>query len=97
MKNDKDQIIETLENLIKARDIVFSQIVNLAMSGEMKEIENVFEIGEEYSFSLSHFKEVKDINVQKLVALCKQMEQTFFTIMDLNGISENEIGNGNDI
>ena len=91
MKSHKIQILETLKNLSEARNIIFTQIVNLSMSGEMKHIENVFDIGEKYNFSLKHFEKSKDINVNKLVKLCKKIESTFFTIMDLNGINENEV------
>jgi glycerol-3-phosphate responsive antiterminator len=92
MKNTKSQIIETLKNLIEAREIIFSQIVNLAMTGEMKHIDEVLEIGDSYNFELKHFTDVEDFNVKKLVDLCKKTEKTIFTIMDLNGISENEVG-----
>lgn len=91
MKDSKSEIILVVKNLIETREIIFSQIINLAMNGEMKEIDNVFEIGETYNFTLKHFDNTKDINVKKLVNLCKKTEQTIFTIMDLNGINENEI------
>lgn len=91
MKSHKIQIIETLENLSEARNIVFTQIVNLSLTGELKEIENTFDIGDKYSFNLKQFENTKDINVKKLVKLCKKIEETFFTIMDLNGINENDV------
>lgn len=91
MENRKTKILDVIENLVDARDIVFSQIVNLAMSGEMNHIENAFDVGEEYNFTLSHFEDVEDINVQKLVVLCKKTEETVLTLMNLNGINENEV------
>lgn len=91
MDDHKTQILETIENLIDAREIIFTQIVNWAMSGEMSHLEDIVDIGEKYPFHLNHFKGVKDINVQKLVSLCKKTEETIFTLMNLNGISENEV------
>lgn len=91
MENRKLEIIEVIESLVEARDIIFTQIVNLAMSGEMSHIESAFDIGETYNFTLSHFEDVEDINVQKLVSLCKNAEETVFSLMNLNGINENEI------
>jgi len=91
MQNHKEKILEVLENLIEAREIVFTQIINLAMSEELKHLEDAFDIGDEYDFKLKHFEKVDDVNVQKLVKLCKSMEETIFTIMDLNGVSENEV------
>mgnify|MGYP001608353001 FL=1 len=57
----------------------------------LKHLENAFDVGDEYDFKLKHFETVEDINVQKLVRLCKNTEETIFTIMDLSGISENEV------
>lgn len=91
MQNHREKILEVIENLIEAREIIFTQIVNLAMSGELKHLENAFDVGDEYDFKLKHFETVEDINVQKLVRLCKNTEETIFTIMDLSGISENEV------
>lgn len=91
MDNNKTKILETIENLVEARDIIFTQIVNLSMSGEMNHIDSAFDVGESYRFTLSHFEDVEDINVQKLVSLCKKLEETVFTLMNLNGINENEI------
>jgi hypothetical protein len=91
MSDKKHKILEIIKNLTEARDIIFSQIVNLAMSGEMSCIESTFEIGEEYSFTLSHFEDVEDENVKKLVSLCKKTENTVFSLMNLNGITEKDI------
>ena len=91
MSNHRKQILETIENLVEARDIIFTQIVNLAMSGEMKHLESAFDLGDKYNFTLKHFESVQDVNVKKLVSLCKNAEETVFSLMNLNGISENEV------
>ena len=91
MEEHRKQIIETIENLIQVRDIIFTEIVGLSLSGEMKHSENAFDIGDEYSFVLAHFEDVQDINVQKLVALCNNIEQTIFSLMKINGINDNEV------
>ena len=91
MAKDKTEIIKVIEQLVEARDIIFTQIVNLAMSGEMLHITNTFNIGENYTFVLSHFEDIEDLSVRKLVQLCKKIEKTIYTIMNLNGIKENEI------
>ena len=91
MSNHRIQILETIENLVEARDIIFTQIVNLAMSGEMKHLESAFDLGDKYNFTLKHFESVQDVNVKKLVSLCKNAEETVFSLMNLNGISENEV------
>jgi len=87
----REQIIETINNLIEARNIIFEQIINLAMSNEFSHLKDAFDQGDVYSFSLNHFEDMEDVNVQKMVNLCRKTEETVFTIMDLNGISENEV------
>ena len=91
MSNHRKQILETIENLVEARDIIFTQIVNLVMSGEMKHLKSAFDLGDKYNFTLKHFESVQDVNVKKLVSLCKNAEETVFSLMNLNGISENEV------
>lgn len=87
----REQIIETINNLIEARNIIFEQILNLAMSNEFSHLKDAFEQGDVYSFSLNHFEDMEDVNAQKMVKLCRKTEETVFTIMDLNGISESEV------
>lgn len=91
MESNKEKIVEVIANLVEVRDNIFTQIVNLAMSGEMQSIEGSFDFGESYNFKLAHFEDVEDINVKKLVSLCKKSEETIFSIMNLNGITENEV------
>lgn len=91
MSERRKKIIETIENLIKAKDVIFTQIVNLAMFGKIKHLENAFDIGDAYSFVLSHFEDLEDQNVQILVTLCKKAEETIFSLMNINGINENEV------
>ena len=87
----KNRLIETLGILTEVREKTFLQLINLAMENELKEIHEAFDIGEGYTFELSHFEGLTDSNVQKLVELCKNIEDTYFSLMDLNGIKENEI------
>lgn len=87
----RNKIIETIDNLIETRNIIFTQIVNLAMYGELSDINTAFDINDEYKFSLSHFENIDDVNVQKLVSLCQKTEETIFSLMNINTIDENEV------
>jgi hypothetical protein len=55
MNSYKENIVNTVELLIAFRSELFNQLINLAMSGEMKEIVNGFEIGDTFKFELDHF------------------------------------------
>ena len=43
MQNHREKILEVIENLIEAREIIFTQIVNLAMSGELRACLNLYQ------------------------------------------------------
>jgi hypothetical protein len=87
----RKQIIVTLNQLIMARDVIFEQIINLAMKREYEDINNIFENGDVYKFSLEQFENMEDVNVQKLVKLCRKTEKTIFSLMNMNGIEEDEV------
>ena len=87
----REQIIETINILIEARQIIFEQIVNLAISGELKHLQDAFDEGDVYSFSLKHFENMEDENIQNLAKLCKTNEQTIFSMMNINGIRDEEV------
>lgn len=87
----RKRMIQTLYVLAEARENTFMQIINLATEGEMKDIHNVFEIGDHFVFELGHFENMADANVQKLVQLYKDIENTYFDLMDLNSIDQKEV------
>jgi hypothetical protein len=91
MKTYRNQIIEVVNKLIDAREIIFNQIVNLAMSNEFGHLHDTFDENDVYTFSLKHFEDIKDVNVQHLVKLCKKTEETIFALMNLNGIKNEEV------
>jgi type II secretory pathway component PulF len=87
----REKIINAVNSLVEAREIIFGQIVNIAMSNEYKDLHNAFEEGEGFTFHLNHFEKMEDINVQKMVELCRKTEEITFSIMNLNGIEDYEV------
>lgn len=96
METYREQIIRTINNLIEARQIIFEQIVNLAMSNELEHLQDAFAEGDVYSFSLKHFENLEDVNIQNLIKLCKVTEKTIFSIMNINGIEDKEVNLDNE-
>ncbi len=80
----REHIVETINNLVEARKIIFEQIVNLAMSSEFTHLNDAFEQGDIYSFSLNHCEKMEDVNVQKKIKLCIKNEETILTNNALN-------------
>ena len=90
MKDYKETLDETVDNLINVKHQLFENLVNIAMSNELIEINEVFEEGDVYSFELSHFEGSSDVNVNILVELIKKVEQTLHSICSLNNIEVGE-------
>ena len=91
METYREQLIETINNLVEAREIIFEQVINLAMKNELKDVQDAFDVGDEYAFTLKQFENIEDVNVQNLVKLCQLTEQTIFNIMNLNDIKDEDV------
>ncbi len=63
------------------------------MDNDLKDIDAAFETGDVYVFELSQFEDLTDPNLQKLAQLFKSIEKTFFNMIDLNQIDEEDIEN----
>jgi len=87
----RTSVIESLQLLENVRNQVFTQIVNIAANGEMKEVLDVFEEGDYYTFDIDQFEDSKDINVQKLLNLCKNIEVVYDSIQNVNAVGGEEL------
>lgn len=91
MEDYRNHVIEALQMLASVRNIIFTQIVNIASVGELKEILSVFEEGDSYVFDMDQFENSSDANIIKLMELCKKIENTFESIQNINAVKDEEI------
>lgn len=91
MEAYRNRVIESLQLLGEIRNQLFTQIVNIASDGELKEILNVFEEGDYYDFEMDQFENSSDVNILKLMQLCKDIEVTFDSIQNMNAVGDEEI------
>lgn len=61
------------------------------MSGELKEIDDRLEVGESVAFKQSDFESLSDQNVQRLLALKTEIEDTLDLLQNINAVSDEEI------
>lgn len=87
----RNKLIEAINYLSDCEGEIFTKMLNVAMSGEFKEIDEVFEEGDIYEFDIEQFRNSKDINVEKLVALHDHMNETIESIANLNAIDLEDI------
>jgi len=58
---------------------------------DMGQINDAFDIGDTYTFDLSHLKGSDDANVNKLVTLIEEIQDTIDNLIEENEIEEDEI------
>lgn len=61
------------------------------MSGELKEIQDTFQEGDAFHFEMEMFRDLKDINVRKLVDLYDQLETCMNFLSTQNNIQEEDL------
>ncbi|GHB52815.1 MULTISPECIES: hypothetical protein [Mongoliitalea] len=91
MDTYREQLINSINELWEARVKVFGCIVSLAMTNHLKEINDAFEIGDVFEFQYAHFEDIDDSNIQSMIALCKEMDDTISRLMNINGIGKDEV------
>lgn len=84
-------VIESLQLLENVRNQMFTQIVNIASQGEMKDLLEVFEEGDSYTFDMDQFDGSNDVNIIKLLKLCKNIEEAYESIQNVNAVRNEEL------
>lgn len=92
MMNDyRKFLLEAITGLKESQELIFSNAINLAMSSEMKEYDELFELGDKYEFDIKQFEDSKDANVQLLVTLVKAINSACDSIININAITDEEL------
>lgn len=69
MSSYQFQIEKTVEALEEVETILFGRMLNIASEGELKEITQNFEIGEEVFFKLEDLQNLEDPNIVNLISI----------------------------
>lgn len=91
MSNYRDHLVRSLCRVEGFLPEIFLAIVNLGMSGELKEMDDRFEVGESFAFKQSDFESLSDQNVQRLLALKTEIEDTLDFLQNINAVSDAEM------
>lgn len=83
----KDQLLQTVDKLFELRHQIFTQVINLSMANEMKEVDDAFEEGDEFQFDIASFEDSSDTNLNLLVDLVKHIQTTHDSLCNINSIA----------
>lgn len=89
--NHRQSIITAINTLENCDTQIFGAAISTLMSKEWKEIDEAFDLGDQYSFSLTQLETADDPNVQLLASLIKEIRQTMDSLQNLNAISDDEV------
>lgn len=90
-KTYREYIVQTINTLVECDNQIFTEGLNLLMNNELKEIDEVFEEGDIYEFSINHLENSTDTNVQLILKTIKEIRQTINSLQNLNLIEDEEI------
>ncbi len=87
----REHLVAAMQDMIKMQYILFENIVNLSLTGEMKHLQGFVDEDESYAFTMNHFRGVEDPNVQSLIQLCDIIQQKLTELMEKNNIEYKDI------
>lgn len=90
-KSYREFIIQTINTLVECDNQIFTEGLNLLMNNELKQIDEVFEEGDVFEFSINHLENSTDTNVQLILKTIKVIRQTINSLQNLNLIKDEEI------
>ena len=85
-ENYRNNLQAALQTLMSVNGNIYSNVIGIAMQGELKDFNDAVPIGEVHKFDFSIFENCTDTNVQLLVKLMKAVDETFLSIQNINGI-----------
>ena len=84
-------LINTYKYLETIETEILTHTINMAMTGDLQDINETFEDGEIYSFNVEQLKGSNDVNVKKLINLYMQIEELISSLKNVNNIKDNEL------
>ena len=90
-KTYKEYIVQTINTLVECDNQIFTEALNLLMSNELKEIDEVFDEGDIYEFSINHLESSDDTNVQLTLKAIKEIRKVINSLQNINLIKDEEI------
>lgn len=89
----REKLIMTYKELIHFYEELLTRIINVGMTGELAEVNKVFLKDDTFQFDKEMFRETGDQNLNLLLELHDQLEETMNSFANINNITEEELDN----
>lgn len=90
METYKNYLLETIDYLDNIEGELFTLNVNLMMSGEMSELNYLFDENENVVFKMKDFEHTPDENIKIITALLIRIGRDLATLKNINNINEDD-------
>lgn len=87
MDTYKLRLSEACLTVVEARNELFTALINVGMSGEFRELDELFDNGDFFQFEKSHFQDCKDINLEILMELIEKLDDSHSKLVNLNALN----------
>jgi len=81
-------LIKSCRKLADFHDKLFEQLINLAMSGENSDADELFDVGDDMNFKLSDFEKISDANVPRIIGLLHQTKACHDSLVNMNNLND---------
>jgi len=87
----REKLIMTYNELINFHEELLTRIVNVGMTGELEEVNETFEKDDTFQFDKEMFRGTKDQNLNLLLELHDNLEDTMNSFANINNITQEEL------
>lgn len=91
MEAYREKLLMTYNRLVEMHEELLTRIINVGMTGELEEINQVFEKDDTFEFNKEMFRESNDQNLNLLLGLHDNLEDTMNSFANLNNITQEEL------
>ena len=92
----RENLLSTYKYLISVREDLITHSLNLAMNGELKDMNGAFDIGDTYNFDMEQFKGTNDVNLNRLIGFYEELENLMNSMANINAIKEEDLADENE-
>ena len=91
-QNYRFTIIEAINYLNEVKNNLYLKMVNVAMAGEMNDVDSIFEEGDMIKVRIADLKNLNDDNIHALHRQYKVTEEIIDYLIERNEIEDSELG-----
>lgn len=91
MEPYREKLILTYKYLLEIHEELLTRTINVAMTGELEEINTTFKAGDSFQFDKEMFRDSRDVNVSSLINFHNDLENFMNSFANINNLTQEEL------